>query len=310
MPQATSQPIQQPILITGATGQHGGVGTHAVRQLAAMGVPVRAMVHTHDARSEALSNPGVEIVQADFLDIASLRQAFEGVSKALFCYPIRPGLLEAALNVAVVGREVGLQALVDLSLMVAREGSPSEEAREHWLTSQLFDWAKINPIHLMGGFFFENLVHLAGPDFVARGTMELPFGDGETPLAWVSSEDIAKFAVATLLNPAPYIGGTFYVTGPEALTLRQVADVASKVFGKPITYSSAISIEAWLERAKAHPLANPRLIKHMGVLAYALGHMKASFGKATEEVKRATGVAPISLAAFLEAHRHDFVHQL
>jgi uncharacterized protein YbjT (DUF2867 family) len=308
MSQAMGHAIQQPILITGATGQHGGVGTHAVRQLAAMGVLVRAMVHTNDARSEALSGPGVEVVQADFHDIASLRHAFKGVSKALFCYPIRPGLLEAALNVAIVGREVGLEALVDLSLMVAREGSPSDEAREHWLASQLFDWAKINPIHLMGGFFYENLALLAGPDFAVRGTMEVPLGDGETPLAWVSSEDIAKFAVASLLNPAPCVGGTFYVTGPEALTIKQVANIASQVFGKPITYNGAITVETWLERAKAHPLSNPRLIKHMGVLARMFGHKKASFGKATEEVKRATGVEPMSLTAFLEAHRLDYAH--
>lgn len=106
-----------------------------------MGIPVRAMVHTLDARSEALSNAGAEVAKADFLDIASLREAFKGASKALFCYPIRQGLLEAALNVAVVGREVGLEALVDLSLIVAKEGSPSDEAREHWLASQAFDWA-------------------------------------------------------------------------------------------------------------------------------------------------------------------------
>jgi NAD(P)H dehydrogenase (quinone) len=297
---------QQPILITGATGRHGGVGTHAARQLAAMGIPVRAMAHTIDARSEALSDAGVEIVEGDFLNIASLREAFKGVTKAMFCYPIRPGLLEAALNVAVVGREVGLEALVDLSLIVAKEGSPSDEAREHWLCSQVFDWAGINPVHLLGGFFYENLSLLAGPDFVARGIMELPFGDGETPLAWVSAEDIAKFAVASLLNPASYIGGTFYVTGPQALTMKQVADVASGAFVRTITYSGAITIEAWLERAKIHALANPRLLKHMGILARALGHMKVSFGRATGEVKKATGSEPISLASFLEAHRQDY----
>jgi NAD(P)H dehydrogenase (quinone) len=298
---------KQLILITGATGLHGGVGVHAVRQLFAAGVAVRAMVHTLDARSEALSGVGIEVVKADFHNIASLRNAFKGVSKALFCYPIRSGLLEAALNVAVVGREVGLEALVDLSLIVAKEGSPSDEAREHWLTSQMLDWADINPIHVMGGFFYENLSLLAGPNFVARGVMELPFGDGETPLAWVSAEDIARFAVACLLNPAPYIGATFYVTGPEALTIKQVADIASGVFGKPISYSGAITIDAWLERAKTHSLANARLIKHMGVLAYAFGHMKASFGKATDEVKRATGFDPTSFRGFLEAHRDEFL---
>jgi len=126
-------------LITGATGLHGGVGAHAARQICDMGLPVRAVVRTFDARSDALAKAGIEVVKADFMDINSLRAAFRGVSRALFCYPIRPGLLEAAFNVAVVAREAGLEVLVDLSLIVAREGSPSDEAREHWLVSQMFD---------------------------------------------------------------------------------------------------------------------------------------------------------------------------
>jgi hypothetical protein len=35
--------------------------------------------------------------------------------------------------------------------------------------------------------------------------------------------------------------------------------------------------------------------------------MKVSFGKATGEVKQATGTEPISLASFLEAHRQDYL---
>jgi NAD(P)H dehydrogenase (quinone) len=296
------------ILVTGATGQHGGVGGHAARQLRESGAPVRAMVHRLDSRSHALTQAGIEVVQADFLDLTSLRRAFVGVSKVLFCYPIRPGFLEAALNAAMVAREVEVETFVDLSLIVAKEGSPSDEAREHWLASQMFDWAQINVVHLLGGFFYENLPLLAGADFVARGVLELPFGDGDTPIAWVSSEDVARFAVGVLLQPERYIGGTFYVTGPEALTLRQVADVAAKVFDRPILYRSDISIDAWLDKAKRHQLANPRLLQHMGVLAHALGHMKVSFGKVTDEIERATGRQPISLASFLEAHRADYLH--
>ena len=61
------------ILVTGATGATGGT---AIKTLLELKVPVRALVHKTDARSERLSAQGVEIVQGDLSD-------FEAVSEAL-----------------------------------------------------------------------------------------------------------------------------------------------------------------------------------------------------------------------------------
>lgn len=291
------------ILVTGATGQHGGVGGHAVRFLAEAGVLVRALVRTDDQRAHELRREGIETVVGDMLKIDTLRPAMEGVDRVLFCYPIRDGLLEAAINMALVAREASVRAFVDLSLMVAAEGSPSDEAREHWLASKIFDWAEINPIHLMGGFFYENLDFLAGRDMVERGVVEMPFGDGETKLAWVSGMDIARFAAAALLNPEPYVGQAHYVTGPQALTMNEVAEVVSDVFGKPIPYRGDIEMEDWVERLKSHPLANSRIIKHASILAFAFGKTKKSFGKATPVVEDATGTRPVSMRDYLEANK-------
>ena len=51
------------ILITGATG---AVGKNAIKKLLELKVPVRALVHKADARSEQLSAQGVEIVLGEF----------------------------------------------------------------------------------------------------------------------------------------------------------------------------------------------------------------------------------------------------
>ena len=141
---------------------------------------------------------------------------------------------------------------------------------------------------------------------VKRGVLEAPFGDGDTPLAWVAGEDVARFAAAVLLQPDQYVGGTRYVTGPEALTFRQVAEVASEAFGTSVRYENGISIEAWARRMKEHRLANDRLVKHASVLAYAFGKTKASFGQATNEVLTASGAAPMSLKEYLSRNRSVF----
>jgi NAD(P)H dehydrogenase (quinone) len=294
------------ILVTGATGLHGGVGGHTARLLREKGAEIRALVRSRDHRSEALEKLGIETVIGDFMNLQSLREAMIGVDRVLFCYPINAGLLEAALNMAIAARDARLRLLIDLSLIPAREGSPSDEAREHWLVSQMFDSVGLNVLHLMGGFFYENLEVLAGPDMVKRGVLQAPFGDGDTPLAWVAGEDVARFAAAALLQPGQYVGGTRYVTGPASLTFRQVAEIASEAFGKPIRYDSGISIEAWARRLKEHRLANDRLVKHASVLANAFGKTKTSFGQATNEVLSASGVAPMSLKEYLSRNRAVF----
>lgn len=65
------------ILITGATGR---TGSHVARELAARGVPVKALVR-NPAKATALAAAGVELVTGDAGDADSLRAAMQGVRK-------------------------------------------------------------------------------------------------------------------------------------------------------------------------------------------------------------------------------------
>jgi len=123
---------------------------------------------------------------------------------------------------------------------------------------------------------------------VKQGVLEAPLVTAirRSP-GWLAR--MSPIAAAVLLQPDQYVGGTRYVTGPEALTFRQVADIASAAFGKLIRYNNGISIEAWARRLREHRLANDRLVKHASVLAYAFGKTKLSFGLATDKVLSATG---------------------
>ena len=53
------------ILVTGATGR---TGRAVVDELLAKDVPVRAVIHSKDVRSEALEREGAETVVADMFD--------------------------------------------------------------------------------------------------------------------------------------------------------------------------------------------------------------------------------------------------
>ena len=62
--------IMKTVLITGATGS---TGKNATKKLLELKIPVRALVHKKDARSEQLNTQGVETVEGDMSDFDSER---------------------------------------------------------------------------------------------------------------------------------------------------------------------------------------------------------------------------------------------
>jgi NAD(P)H dehydrogenase (quinone) len=85
------------ILVAGATGATGSVAT---KLLLEKGFPVRAFVHKDDERAQKLKALGAETFVGELLDFRAVRRAFEGIKRAYFVYPIRPGLVQATAHYA------------------------------------------------------------------------------------------------------------------------------------------------------------------------------------------------------------------
>jgi NAD(P)H dehydrogenase (quinone) len=79
---------------------------------------------------------------------------------------------------------------------------------------------------------------LVGDDGVIRG----PAGDGR--VGAVARDDIADVAVTVMLNDE-HDGYTYDVTGPETITLHQVAAELSRITGHSITYHAETIEEAY-----------------------------------------------------------------
>lgn len=235
-------------LITAATGK---TGANAVRILREDGQRVRALVHSHDARAEALAGLGAEIVTGDLLDFASVSSALAGVTAAYFCYPIVPGLLDATAIFAQAATEAGVTAVVNMSQVSARRDAKSHAAQNHWLGERLLDRSAFATAHLRPTFFAEWLAWQWSRDDDG-GVFRLPFADGRhAPIAAVvgfpvryEPVDIDTFAdvlrveahgdyfVQHITNVAQdYRDGIFagtnnlveVITGTPALTVEQFA---------------------------------------------------------------------------------------
>ena len=127
------------ILVTGAAGQLGAVGRTVTGLLLERGLPVRAMVRREDDRAAALRAAGALVVVGDLLEPADVYRVVSGCRRVYFGMSVSAGYLEATVTMAAVAREVGVNALVNMSQMTVSQMSiqnttPSPQQRQHWLS--------------------------------------------------------------------------------------------------------------------------------------------------------------------------------
>src|SRR4029077_14883755 len=130
-----------PILVTGAAGQLGAVGRTVCGLLLDRGLPVRAMVRREDDRAAAFRAAGAEVVVGDLLEPADVYRVVSGCRRVYFGMSVSAGYLEATVTMAVAAREVGVDAVVNMSQMTVSQMSiqnttSSGQQRQHWLGRQ------------------------------------------------------------------------------------------------------------------------------------------------------------------------------
>jgi NAD(P)H dehydrogenase (quinone) len=229
------------VLVTGATGDTGG---YAIELLLERGHEVRALAHRRDDRSKRLEERGVEMVFGDFLNMDEMRAALRGVQRAYFCYPIRPGIIQATAYFAQAAKEAGVDGVVNMSQVSARGDSKSHAARDHWVAERVFDWSGLTVAHLRPTFFAEWLLNFA--PMIHKGLLQLPLGTGRH--APIAAEDQARVIAGILEDPAPHRGQIYPLFGPVELTHQEIAQVLSRVLGKDIQYRQ-VSVEEWRQLA-------------------------------------------------------------
>src|SRR6266487_2911347 len=94
--------------------------------------------------------------------------------------------------------------------------------------------------HMRAGEFFTAYFRRV-PAIVAKGALILPMEDAR--IASIDIGDIAEVA-ATILTSSGHEGKIYPLTGPEALSMAEVAEKLSIATGKPIQYVNVAPEEA------------------------------------------------------------------
>jgi len=287
------------ILVTGGAGKTGAA---VVQQMLERGFPVRAIVRRSDDRASRLASLGAEVLVGDMLNLKSMRAAMQGVKRIYFVYPPQGTLLvEASSIVAVAARDAGVEALVNMSQISAREDSNSPLARQHWLSENILDWADIGAVHLRPTFFAENLLILGAATIASQGKLFLPYGAEKH--APVVAADIARVASGILADPALHVGERYVVTGPRNLSLTEMAGVLSQELDTLVEYVD-LPVEAWGEVLAGVDGVTDSLVAHLK--AVAVDHQDGLFRRETDVVERIGGQPPQALDNFIREYRTAF----
>ena len=277
--------IKPRILVTGATGKTGGV---VVTELIKAGYPVRAMVRRQDDRSARLAAQGAEIAVADMSDVERVADALRDVQRAYYCPPFDPYMLQGAVAFAVAAKEARLEHIVALSQWLSSPSHPSLMTRQHWLADQVFAMTPgVTHTILNPGFFADAYLALIG--FPAHlGIFPWLFGDSRN--APPSNEDIARVAVAALVDPARHAGKCYRPTGPELLGAQDMANAVARAVGRNVR---VVPTPDWLFLKTARMGGLPIDIVN-GIRYYIEDHKRGAFelGAPTTDVLDVTGRPP------------------
>jgi len=299
--------MSQPILVTGAAGgAQGSTGRQITALLLEKGVPVRAFVHKLDARSNALRELGVEVVQGDLLDPVSVRASLGGIKRAYFTYPVANGLLEATTIFAMAAREAETELVVNNSQLQGARKAPSFRNMQHGLADRIFDWAEVGAVHLHAPPYYENVRALVRKSVSEQSTVLLPWGDGSATIPLVGAEDVSLVA-ATLLANSERPSESAYDLIAAKPTVKEIVDTLSAVLQRPIRYID-ITDEQWAEAVRGQ--INPHALNHLSHLwRYFRSSERGGDAEArgvTDTIHTVTGNRAQTLADFFSANAGEF----
>jgi len=281
------------VLVTGGTG---AVGSELLRLLSQAGVATRALTRNPQ---KAPTLPGITWVAGDLAKPETLTPAFEGAQKLFLLTSYYEDMVTLQHNAIAAARAAGVTHVVKVSAFAASDHSRAPIGRWHYQVEKELEesglgWTILRPHH-----FMQNL--LAQAEYIVKdGVVYSASGDGKIP--YIDPRDIAAVAFVTLTQPG-HLGKKYVLTGGEAISYRQAAEIIGATIGKPVRFVDESPDQARARRVREG--LPPAVIES----ALAISAYQRAGGKTvtiTNTIADLTGRPPRTVGEFVREHAAAF----
>jgi uncharacterized protein YbjT (DUF2867 family) len=274
------------------TGASGGVGSRVAARLAARGADQRLIVRD-PRRAPDVEGAEIQAVGGGYADGDGMRRALEGVD-TLFLVPGGEDAqrVEQHRSTVSAAAVAGVQRIVYLSFLNARQDATFTFVRDHYATEQVILATGLPHAFLRMSLYLDFVPMLSDEDGVIRG----PADEGR--VAPVTRDDVADVAAVVLASDGDFDGQTLDLTGPEALTLREIAAELERASGKPTRFEDQTIEEARASRGNSG--APDWMVE--GWISTYVAIARGELDLVSDDVQRVAGHPPMSVREFAEQY--------
>jgi NAD(P)H dehydrogenase (quinone) len=287
------------LLVTGGSGQ---LGRRVIDLLLDAKVGPLATTTRNPAKLANLAAQGVRVRRTSFDDrIETIADALEGAERMLLVSTDavdRVGRRAEQHSRAIeAAKRAGVKHVLYTSIVHPEPPTPVLVSVDHWATEQALMKSGLGWTMLRNDLYAEFLLQII-PQAIARGQLVAATGEGAA--AFVTREDCARVAAAALASNDS-TNRAIDITGPTAVTFREVAKLVSDLTGHAVSYAP---IEAAALKASLVGTGVPEPIAEL-LVSFHVGIAQGRLGPATSAVQELTGRPAMSVADFLKLHQNQ-----
>jgi len=281
------------ILITGATGKFGGSTAQYLQQ---KNIPFRAAARNLEALKKRYGSEA-DLVTFDWEKPETFAETLKGMQTVSIMPPpvvtndfhtkVQP-FIEAAKN-------AGVTHIVCLTALYSDHPDSIFYGTEALIKKSGIDFTIIRP-----SFVFQNFLNQFLQS-VQNGVIAAPSEKGKT--SYVDIRNVGEAIAVVLANPVAHKGKTYSITGSEALTHSQMAEIFTQQLSKQVVHISPSPEE--YKKILAGNNVPDFLYEFLAVLYTTIA--KGQWSAVSNDYTLLTGKKPTTFADFVKENRNIFL---
>lgn len=219
------------ILVTTATGHLGSAVIDFLLQKNTSAAGIAGLARQPE-KSRHINN--IDIRKGDYLDYASLENAFKGVDTLVFISSgSLPQRVQQHQNVVNAAKAAGVKHIIYTSVVKAAPNLKFLPGIDHYHTEEAIKKSGIAYTFMRNTFYVDIL-----PGFVggALQTGDWYYAAGNAKANFATRSDMAEAIANVALHPGKHTNAVYEITSNNAYTFHEIAQALNKATGKTVNY--------------------------------------------------------------------------